>query len=666
MTAPRPFDANDLWALRRVGVPVASRDGSVVVTTIKTFDVAEDRGIDAIARLGRDGLRTLTSPDASSSSPAPCPEGRRLAFVRLPRPSGDPRRAQKPQLHVMPLDGGEARCVTDLPLGVADPRFLPDGRRVVVVAYVLEEAIGHPKGALEGTREILEARARSKVRAHVTESRVYRFWDRWLTEGEVPHLAVVDLDDGSVRDLVPTSRRWFDLMDDAGQYDVAPDGRHVVFAANSSAPPHHKTRWSVFEVAVDAEGEDVRELTPALPADASLPRYAPDGRAILFGQRRDDYYGDRVRLGLLDRSTGAVEILTEDWDRSPTEWAFRPDGTIVGCVDDEARTVAFELRRGPGERPRLLTREGTVHGLCVAGDRLFVQHATIARPPELAEIVDGAIVPRSAVDAELLANRALGTAEDVRFPGAAGETVQMWVLHPPGFDPTKKYPLVHLIHGGPYGTFGDTWHFRWNAQIIAGLGYVVAMVNFHGSASFGEAFARSILGDWGGKPKDDVLLATDHLVARGYVDPDRVAITGGSYGGYLTAWIATQTPRFRCAIAHAAVYNLATLWASDVTQGTELEFAGMPWGGPADLARIDAHDPARHAAGYVTPMLVVHGDLDYRVPVSHGLELYGVLKAKGVEARLVHYPDENHWILKPQNSLHWYGEFVAWLRRHLG
>ncbi|MBK7402977.1 MAG: S9 family peptidase [Myxococcales bacterium] len=196
----------------------------------------------------------------------------------------------------------------------------------------------------------------------------------------------------------------------------------------------------------------------------------------------------------------------------------------------------------------------------------------------------------------------------MRFTGANGDPVQMWVLTPPSFDPKKKYPLVHLIHGGPYGTFGDVFHFRWSAQVIAGLGYVVALVNFHGSASFGEAFSRSILADWGGKPKDDILLATDHLIARGFVDPERMAIAGGSYGGYLTAWLATQTSRFRCAIAHAAVYNLGTLWASDVTQGTDLEFGGMPWGSGADLARIDAHDPARHSAGYATPMLVIHGD----------------------------------------------------------
>lgn len=669
MTEPeRPLDAADLWALRRVGAPIATRDGRVILTTVKTYDVQADRGHDVIVRVGEEGVVALTADDVSSSSPTVSPDGRRLAFVRTPRAGGERPGATSGQLHVMSLDGGEARCVTDLPLGVSDPRFLPDGRRVVVVAGVLEEAIDKPApadkgGVVEATRALLEARAKSRVRAHVTESRVYRFWDHWLTDGAVPHLFLVDLDSGSVRDLTPTSRRWFDLMEDPGQYDVSPDGRHVVFAANRSAPPHRETRWSIFEVAVDGDGE-VRELTPDVPADASLPRYSPDGRSVLFGQRRDDYYGDRIRLRLLDRATLETEVLAEDWDRSPSEWCFRDDGSIVGCVEEEARGAVFELRRG--EAPRILCREGTAHGLVVAGARLLVQHATLSRPPEIAEVVDGAPKLLTHVNDPILSRRSLAAVEDVRFTGANGDPVQMWVLYPPGFDATKKYPLVHLIHGGPYGTFGDVFHFRWSAQVIAGLGYVVALVNFHGSSSFGEAFSRSILADWGGKPKDDILLATDHLLARGFVDPARMAIAGGSYGGYLTAWLATQTSRFRCAIAHAAVYNLGTLWASDVTQGTDLEFGGMPWGSGADLARIDAHDPARHSAGYATPMLVIHGDLDYRVPVSHGLELYGVLVAKGVEARLVHYPDENHWILKPQNSLHWYGEFTGWLRRWLG
>jgi len=221
---------------------------------------------------------------------------------------------------------------------------------------------------------------------------------------------------------------------------------------------------------------------------------------------------------------------------------------------------------------------------------------------------------------------------------------------------------VHLVHGGPHGVFGDQWHWRWSAQAFAARGYLVAMVNFHGSTSWGQDFATSIHGEWGLKPTDDILAATDQLIERGFIDPDRMAISGGSYGGYLTAWLTTQTDRFVCAIAHAAVTNLGGMYASDFTQGRPRAYGAEYFD---DRQRVERWSPSAHAAGYSTPTLVIHGEQDYRVPVTQGLELYGVLKAKGVEARLVYYPDENHWILKPRNSIHWYGEVLGWLERYL-
>ncbi len=659
---PTPITPEDLWSIRRVGTPAVSRSGRVVVLPVKTFDVAENVGREVLHQLRPDGTtRALTDPEASSGSPSISPDESRLAFVRAARPrsgSGD----AKPQLHVLPLDGGEARRLGDFPLGCGDPRWLPDGRRVVVVADVLREAM-----TLDGTRALLAERAAKKVKAHVTEDRVFRFWDRWLTDGAVQHLFVVDVETGEVCDLTPDSERWFDLMGDPGQYDVSPDGDEIVFAANSSRPPHDRMRWAIFTVDV-AGARGVRCLTESNPGDDTRPRWSPDGRGVVFGQKRDDYYGDRVRLVLLDRETHAQRVLTEAWDRSPSEWEWADAHTLVGAVEDRARVAVFSLDVRTGE-PRLLTREGSAHGVAPTdGGTIWVQHQSLSRPPEIARIAPGGALEQvSRFNDALLARLSLVEAEELEVEGADGDRVQAFVLKQPGFDrEKKKWPLVHLIHGGPYGVFGDTWHFRWNAQVFAAAGYVVAMPNFHGSSSFGERYARSILGDWGGKPAQDVLAVTDALVARGLVDESRMAITGGSYGGYLTCWLATQTARFKCAVAHAAVFNFSTLYGSDVTQGTDLEIGAVPWGDPHARALFDKWDPARACAGYRTPMLVIHGELDYRVPVTHGLELYGILKAKGVEARLVYYPDENHWILKPQSSLHWYDEFLAWLRRHLG
>jgi dipeptidyl aminopeptidase/acylaminoacyl peptidase len=257
----------------------------------------------------------------------------------------------------------------------------------------------------------------------------------------------------------------------------------------------------------------------------------------------------------------------------------------------------------------------------------------------------------------------VGEVRELRFEGAYGESVQMFVVLPPGYQEGRKYPLVQQIHGGPHAASGDTFHFRWSSHAFAAPGYVVALVNFQGSTSWGQDFAKRILGGWGDRPFQDVMRATDTLVQSGLVDEQRMAAAGGSYGGYMASWIEGHTDRFKCIVNHAGVYDTLSQYASDVTQGRAQSFGGEPWDG---IEAIDRWNPARFATGFKTPMLVLHGERDFRVPVTQGLECYGVLKAKGVPARLVYFPDENHWVLKPRNSLLWYREVLGWLERFLG
>jgi dipeptidyl aminopeptidase/acylaminoacyl peptidase len=264
---------------------------------------------------------------------------------------------------------------------------------------------------------------------------------------------------------------------------------------------------------------------------------------------------------------------------------------------------------------------------------------------------------------------ALGRVTERIITGAEGDEIQMFLIHPPrsraraGARKSAPLPLVHLIHGGPHGVFGDQWHWRWNAQIFASAGYLTAMVNFHGSTSWGQDFTASILGRWGDQPYKDIMAATDHLVEKGLADPARMAAAGGSYGGYLVAWIASQTDRFACLINHAGVSDLQSQYASDWTQGRRRAMGGEPWD---KLAGLDRYNPVRHAKGFASPMLVLHGERDYRVPYCQGLEIYNIYKAMGLPARLAVYADENHWILKPRNSTHWHGEVLGWLDRWLG
>lgn len=315
-----------------------------------------------------------------------------------------------------------------------------------------------------------------------------------------------------------------------------------------------------------------------------------------------------------------------------------------------------------GGTVREVYRGGTTSGVAQLRDKLLVLHQTMSLPPTIYDLsANGSnFRQRTRFNDALLAQFQFGKVEDVTFKGVDGADVQMFVVYPPGFDATKKWPLLMQIHGGPHGTSGDVFHFRWNNHVFAAPGYVVALPNFHGSTGFGEKFTRSIHGDWAAKPFADIMAATDYMIGRGFIDANRTAAAGGSYGGYMMTWIAGGTDRFKALINHAGVSNVQMQWASDGDFVKSI--GGSLWENTEIMQR---NNPVLRAANFKTPMLIIHGGRDYRVPSDQALELYGIYKARGLDARLVFYPDENHWILSPQNSIHWYGEFLGWLKRYL-
>jgi dipeptidyl aminopeptidase/acylaminoacyl peptidase len=650
----RPLTAEDMWAIPRVGSPVPSPDGARLAVTVTTYDVEKNAGKGRIwlvpARGGEP--RALTSPELSSGDPAFSPDGRRLAFTR--KVDGG-----KGQLHVMPLDGGEAQKMTDLPLGVFDPTWLPDGSGIVFGTWLIN---GHLTP--EATKAEIERREKDPIKAHVTEERVFRFWDTWLTTGEVPHLFVLDLASGAIRDVMPESTAWFDWMDPSGQYDVSPDGKEIAFAGVVFDASRSLLRTVIHTVPV--AGGTTTALTIDHPADDVRPRYTPDGTAIVYGMQHDPFfYADRVRLMRYDRAGRTHAPLLDTWDLSPVHWEFAADGSLLIEAEENGRVSAFLLGRGDTS-PRRLVEGGSIGGLApVAGHRICFTLQNLSLPPEVhvAPATGGAPERLTRFTEPALAGISLGEVREMQFEGAYGEPVQMFVVLPPGHQPGRKVPLVQVVHGGPHGISADAFHFRWNGQAFAAPGYVAALVNFQGSTSWGQDFAKRIQGAWGDRPFDDVMKATDLLIASGLVDETRMAAAGGSYGGYMASWIEGHTDRFKCIVNHAGVYDLMSQYASDVTQGRAQSMGGEPWEG---IDVIDRWNPARYAQGFATPMLVIHGERDYRVPVSQGLECYGVLKAKGVPARLVYFPDENHWVLKPANSLLWYREVLGWMKRWLG
>ncbi len=691
----RPMTAEDLWNVPVVGVPAPSPDGAELVVPVTTYSVADNKGKTRLwrvpsdaTRAGRgvrgDAARPLTGTDDSSNSPAWSPDGASIAFIRKPGGSaqkGGPEHVDQAQVHVMPADGGEAQRLTDLPHGVAGLRWFPDGRRIAFTSKVHIDTL-----TLDGAATRKKTLADEPVQPCVTEDRYYRLWDSWLTDGLIHHVFVLDLDSGAVVDVTPRLTRRFIATDAGTEFDIAPDGRELAFSAECPRGPADLLHWSVYTVRLPARVRASSRLpapksvTPKGQADGYTPRYSPDGRWLVFGVKDESGWDAPTRLAVIDRATRKSTIIVDGWDLDPSQWSFAESGgDLYVRTDLEGRAALFALSlqtaaATPTTTPTMLFEEPSFGAACVRGGRVFAAVSSARAPSEIVchALVRGAgeRTSRSQVTGfthSVMRELDMGRVRDVTFEGADGDPVQMFIVDPPKSAPDRskrgKLPLVHLIHGGPHGVFGDQWHARWNAQIFASAGYRAALVNFHGSQGFGHAFRRSIVGAWGDKPYTDVMCATDWLIQRGLADPKRMAATGGSYGGYMASWIASQTDRFACIVNHAGVCDLLHQFASDIPQDFASCAGGEPW---ADQEGLHRYDPIHHAAGFQTPMLILHGEKDYRVPYYEALEMYNVYKLRGLPARLVVYPEENHWILKPKNSLHWYGEFIGWLDRWMG
>lgn len=641
-----PITPESLWSLPRVGNPLALGGGRILVP-VTTY---EDGSTTTLWRIDLDtGERRRF---ASGKISKPCLAGDGSAVAYLKQTSSD-----HAQVHVQPVDGGEGREAVELPLGAVGVRWLPDGRLIALATLWRD----HP--TLEATADH-EPDPEFQVRA--TENAVYQYWDTWLDH--VYHPVIIDPDTGELTDLTPGATRfwtWPSTGDPGRDIDGSPDGKLIAFAADDSAAPHRELSWSLF--LIRADGSDLRRLDPGDEGHSRRPRFTPDGDALVYGyQPEPDFYASPTRLIRHDLATGDTTQLAEGWELSPADWTFSPDGHLYFTAEDRGRNPLWRLDPAASE-PIRLTEHGWVAEPSISPQgEVFTAASSLTAPPEVHRILDRDGKPATEAVTDFTAGvmRALdmGSVRELTISGADDDDVQVWLVDPPGAHSGEPLPLVHLIHGGPHGVFGDTWHWRWNAQVVAGAGYRVAMVNFHGSTGWGDSFTRSIHGAWGDLPYRDIEAATDHLVEAGLADESRMAVTGGSYGGYLTAWITAQTDRYACAIAHAAVTNLGGMYASDVTYGRARSYGAEIWD---DREAVERWSPSAHAAGYSTPTLVVHGHRDARVPVTQGLELYGVLIAKGINTRLVSFPTENHWILDRAHSIRWYREFLDWLERWL-
>ena len=651
-STPAPLTATDLYQVQKPAGMQVSPDGLRAVFSLNRYDLAKNKSNTDlhVLELGSGRQTQLTFHPAADNQPTWSPDGRQLVFVSK-------RDGEKNQLQMLTLGGGEARQLTDLPVGVSNPRFFPDGKKILFSAEV-------PAG-FAGDFKLLKDEKKPLHSAKVSENRMYRYWDHFLTDDKVTQFFAYDIQSGDIQALTPGWTQWTSL-DGGPEFYLSPDGKQLALSAVSSKPPYNSLNFDVYLVPTDGSGKAVN-LTEANPADDSKPVFSPDGRSLLYGgQKRTDFGNDNVKLTRFDLAKKTATVLAGNIDLSPQQWFFSKDSQMLYFLaEDKARVSLFSVPSAGGPVKQVL-RQASNEQVQMAGPQRFalVQHG-ISQLPEifLLDNKSRTLKQISQINAALQQNTQWGKVEEMNYPGSDGKPIQMFVIFPPNFDTSKRWPLLSLLHGGPHSAFNDAFGTRWHPQVFAAMGYVVIMPNFHGSTGFGEAFTASIHGDHATKPFFDSEAAIDYMTSRGYIDESRVAAAGGSYGGYLVSWIAGHSTKYKALVNHAGVYDLMAQFASDSTLLRTHAYAGSPW---KDKENVLKASPAMFAENFNTPMLITHGEQDYRVPVTQGLALYGVLKGKGVDARLVYFPDENHWILKPQNSIYWYHEFGQWLERYLG
>jgi len=653
----RVFSAEDLWQIKRLSSLTVSPDGNYGCFVVTEYNIKENKGNSDLWLIDLKTYRTkrLTTNLNADNSPVWNSNSRTIAFISK-------REGDYPQLYEIDIDGGEARLLYEMPMGISNPQYSKDGKKIFFVSKTLPEF----ENDFEGLKKELKARKEKKVSAKVTENRFYRYWDTWLTDGYVSRLYVLDLEKKELKDLLKGWNNLFNL-DGGISYSISPDGNWISLVANSTEPPYDSLNPDVYLINLENPEQAINITRENFQEDIS-PYFSKDGKYLFFGRQFDlDYPADNVRLMMYDLEKGATKNLTEQYDYSFFGFTQGDDvNKIYMMAEDRAKISLFEFDLKQNKLEKIYTG-GSINSVNIKNQKAYFLKSTISEPQEIFEfdLKKRTIKKISSFNDELIAQIKFGKVEEHYFTGADGDSVQLYLVYPPDFDASRKYPLVHLIHGGPHSTFGDDFHYRWNAQLFASPGYVIALVNFHGSTSFGKNFGKSIVGSHGDKPFTDIMLATDFLISKfNFIDTSRMAAAGGSYGGYLVNWIAGHTDRFKALISHAGVYNLMGQFASDMTYDRVKNYDGAPWQGRYE--NINRWNPAFFAHNFQTPMLIIHGEKDYRVVVTQGLEIYGVLKGKGVPARLVYYPDENHWILQPQNSIYWYKEVHDWLKRYLG
>jgi dipeptidyl aminopeptidase/acylaminoacyl peptidase len=669
----RPMTIEDLFRFKRLADPQISPDGSQVAYTVTTVDLAGNRTRTNIwlAPAMGGAPRSLTSSTKHDRHPRWSPDGKQILF--------ESDRSGENQLWIIDLGGGEARQLTTLATEAGNGIWSPDGKWVAFVSAVYPEYSAKPFAESNAlNKKHKEEASASPVKARVFHKLFFRHWDEWV-EDKRQHLFVIPSTGGEPRDVTPGNRdayptsSTFSVGDD---FTFSPDSKYLVYTAPPEIHEAWNTEYRIWWALL--EGGQAVHL-PGKGANGA-PRFSPDGKWLAYrAQRRPGFEADRWEIMIYEApGPKKPRSLTASFDSSPGAFIWSPDGkSIYFTAEEKARSPIFRVLVTDG-RVQKISDGHTQDSLSISNDGQILAYtqAALHHPAEVYVDMLGSRLNAngasstihfasniSQANTRLLAELDLTQPESVTVPGAGGTPMQMWILRPPGFDPNKKWPLAFLVHGGPQGAWEDGWSFRWCPELWAAQGYVVALPNPRGSTGFGQKYVDEISRDWGGKCYEDLMAGLAYLEKQPYIDSERMAAAGASFGGYMMNWFQGHTTKFKTLITHCGVYNLESMYATEELWFEEWEHGGPPWG--KNREAYEKHSPHRFAKNFKTPMLIIHNDLDFRVPVGEGLQLFTTLQRLGIPSKMINFPDEGHWVLKPANSAYWHKEVFAWLKKYV-